>query len=188
MEKSGKPGFFDEVSRRVVAGIICAIILGAASCFLPGVGDWLSGMWDVVCKWVKWFLVQHVAVPLWGLVLIPLAIPAMTIVFRWLRRRFRPTYESYTEDTFEGIRWRWKYSFGKVTNLNAHCPECGLHMGVKLLQPAEAFLVGSMVHEKPEQLAYICEDCDIERPMEGSDQYFHDLVKRRILKNIEYRK
>lgn len=59
-----------------------------------------------------------------------LAVSGMAVlvasVLWMLQRRKRPEWMKYTDDSFEGVNWRWQYSKEReVINLTARCPRCG---------------------------------------------------------------
>jgi len=44
-----------------------------------------------------------------------------------------PRRNSYTSDSFEGLRWRWQYADGEITDLGSFCPACDFQIYPKSL-------------------------------------------------------
>ena len=115
-------------------GIIASVVSGLllAAIFSPTFRKWISlfitttwklitGTWD--------YLLASVAVP--RCVLGLLILLSLVTLFRAVRPLFKsqavaePTWQSYTQDEFFGMVWRWdNYSRDPINSMRAFCPRC----------------------------------------------------------------
>lgn len=113
----------DPVWSKVIAGGITVALAGVATYFL----DW----WPDIAKGVRgtWrFLFQSSPVPHWliGLLaLLSLGLIVRVVVAFWRNLQTSPEpWRRYTSDEFFGLRWRWSYSGGMLSDLHPFCPHC----------------------------------------------------------------
>lgn len=79
---------------------------------------WLT---TVALTWLWGFSIT-INLPLLGMSFLSLLIASVA----WLiKQRKKPEWMKYTDDSFEGVKWRWEYSKeGKVVNVTPRCPVC----------------------------------------------------------------
>jgi hypothetical protein len=100
-------------------------------------------------------LVQRTSVPNWllGLLMVMALFFTAMVVGAVLPRR--PRWRSYTEDTFFGLVWRWRYSIvvgeGLPVDLTAFCPRCDFEVRH---EPASG-------DRAVEGIAYRCDGCSL---------------------------
>jgi hypothetical protein len=125
---------------------------------------------------------QHTTVPNWllGLLVVIAVVFTVRVVGAVVRRR--PRWRSYTEDTFFGLVWRWRYSSaigdGIPVDLTSFCPHCDFQVDH---DPASGY-------PAVEGSAYHCEGCG--RPLGALDESafsLHRKVERSIQQKIRNR-
>ena len=120
----------------VLASVFGGIILWALfSDFLPSVVTtvWLlaQGVWG----WSWGILFGTYSIPVWAILLVVILTLAAVLCGRHVLKRnnqptaIRPvhtTFLSYTEDTIDGVKWRWRWigSPASIENLCCFCQEC----------------------------------------------------------------
>ena len=67
-----------------------------------------------------------------------------------------PAFQNYTEDSFDGVRWRWSWRGNQVDNLCCFCPRCDAQV---------------VYREGYEETEFICERC----PSDGTLDSFGSL-------------
>lgn len=140
--------------------------LGAAS-FVPGVLRWI---WDLVLG-VWYHLGSTSPIPHWALYIMALScLPTFVIAGRKLLKKAGPDITSYTEDSFFGVKWRWRYFANAPFDPWAFCPRC------------DTMLVYS--HEGghfSRETALTCETCGrVMLRQEGDNEYLVAKVQRQI--------
>jgi hypothetical protein len=132
----------------VIAGVIFAVGAALTAFFF----DWwptIIGSVTAACH----VLVQQTSVPNWllGLLVVIAVVFTLRAVGAVIRRR--PNWRSYTEDTFFGLVWRWRYSIvigeGIPVDLTSFCPYCDFQVHH---EPASG-------HRAVEGIAYHCDGC-----------------------------
>ena len=111
----------------VVGGLILAGILRLNGLFAKVV----SGVWSGV-SWLWGMLQSSHSMPGWViLVLGLLALFGLTIIGLLLKELLHgkketagPTFQKYTEDMLDAVRWRWRWVDNRITNLSCFCPIC----------------------------------------------------------------
>ena len=115
------------VAGTVVGGLILAGILRLNGLFAKVV----SGIWSGV-SWLWGMLQSSHSMPGWViLVLGLLALFGLTIIGLLLKELLHgkketagPTFQKYTEDMLDAVRWRWRWVDNRITNLWCFCPIC----------------------------------------------------------------
>lgn len=146
----------------VVAALIVAVILrlgGLLEKVLLRVWSGLSWIWELLYS-------SH---PVPGgviLVLSLLALFGLAIVGLRLKELFQgekkeqqvagPTFQNYTEDSFDDVRWRWRWRGNQVDNLWCFCPRCDAQL---------------VFREGYRETDFICERC----PSDGTLDSFGSL-------------
>ena len=110
--------------------VIAAGVIAAAG----ALGTYLLGFWPTIASFGRhiWHLVTaSTEVPNWLLVLLGLAIiPTLLLLAVAVWTSFaksdsgQATWGRYTSDTFFNLRWRWRYTAGRIDALNTFCPHC----------------------------------------------------------------
>jgi hypothetical protein len=99
-------------------------------------------------------LVQRTSIPNWllGLLVVIAVVFTLRVVVGAVIRR-RPNWRSYTEDTFFGLVWRWRYSIvigeGIPVDLTSFCPYCDFQVHPEPGSDSRAV----------EGIAYHCDGC-----------------------------
>ncbi|MCL7713402.1 hypothetical protein [Stenotrophomonas mori] len=111
-----------------------AVIAAGVIAIAGFVGNYFFGYWPKVTSLAAstWgFLTASSYVSHWVLGLLFLGVaPTILLLLAgaWtLVRRESGTsasWENYTADQFFGLRWRWRYVDGHISNLNSFCPNC----------------------------------------------------------------
>lgn len=117
----------DPVWSKVIATGIIGVAGLSATFFLgwwPSISSWLSVAGD--------FLGTPIQVPRWAVLLMALlALPAVVAFLAILWTKTRPPsatqppgWTSYRSDLFLGLRWRWTYNDGQMSEPLSFCPIC----------------------------------------------------------------
>jgi hypothetical protein len=114
--------------------------------------------------------------------LIVISILALTSIFKffiYLQNRSKIEYLKYIEDIIYSAKWRWKWSKGKIVDLQCYCPTC------------DSILVyDDTTHMKPTELLkteFICENCNsqiVATIRGGNKNYAINAVKREIERRV----
>jgi len=105
--------------------LIVPVIVGLFINWLTPV-DVIGAIWKGL-RWFGHFFVIPVTFPIWGIILLTLALPAVLalVVLVGACRPPEEGYEAYRSDSFFGVSWRWRYCLGQVDeNIVARCPRC----------------------------------------------------------------
>jgi hypothetical protein len=112
------------IRNRIVATVVSGLLLAGALAVLPSV--WLAI--KAFFLWLGGLLTTTASIPVWGL--LPLSALALISVLR-IAASFLPRqepslplqdYTAYTQDTFRGITWRWRWISGRIVDLYPYCP------------------------------------------------------------------
>ena len=87
--------------------------------------------WELIL-WIIAALEAKHPTPGWVLLVMgPLVLVGLLACLRLILEKWRqPSFKKYTEDTIEGIVWRWQWNIDKqaktfrTVNLNCFCPKC----------------------------------------------------------------
>ena len=83
----------------------------------------LSWVWEQIL-WIGTALISKYPVPGWGLLTVGLVLVGLLHVCMKLIPLEKLPFEDYTEDIVEGLKWRWKWTDGNVSNLSCFCQTC----------------------------------------------------------------
>ena len=93
----------------------------------------LGKIWKVIVSIIDFFLLKF-EVSLWVLIIIPFAGIGILFLIAWIvsaikqENSSKPAFFDYTEDTFDGVLYRWEYQkySGKydIPNILPFCPKC----------------------------------------------------------------
>jgi hypothetical protein len=119
MSSEEKHPIRNSVIATVIGGLIVALLLW----FVPGAWAWIKS----ALAWLYGLLVSTVIIPMWLLVVMILAIlPTVLIIVLAVlpssKQAEGPRWTDYTEDSFDGITWRWQYAGNSLINLWCFCP------------------------------------------------------------------
>ena len=142
----------------VVGGLIVAGVLAVIPKTSGLVVKVVSWVWNAV-SWAWELLYSSHSVPggvilvlsllaLFGLVIVGLLL---MLLFQGEKKAAAPSFHNYTEDSFDGVRWRWEWRGNRVDNLWCFCPRC------------DASLV---YHETYGATEFICERCPADRTVD----------------------
>ena len=147
---------WQNIAATVVAGLIVAGILslgGVLGKVLLWVWSGLSWIWDLLYS-------SH---PVPGGVILVLSLLALfglvKVLFQGEKKEQQvagPASQNYTEDSFDGVRWRWGWRGNQVNNLWCFCPRCDAQL---------------VFHERYGETEFICERC----PSDGTLDSFGSL-------------
>ena len=173
------------VAGTVVGGLILAGILRLNGLFAKVV----SGIWSGV-SWLGGMLQSSHSMPGWViLVLGLLALFGPTIIGLLLKELLHgkketagPTFQNYTEDMLDAVRWRWRWVGNRITDLWCFCPICD----------AQLVAEGGLL-----ETSFICERCSSDETgfphlsrgrvvteVMGDMQYAVAAAEREILRRI----
>ena len=115
------------VAGTVVGGLILAGFLEIIGLF----GKVVLWIWSSF-SWIWGLLYSSHPVP--GGVILVLSLLALLGLFGLVKELFQgekneqpvagPPFQNYTEDSFDGVRWRWHWMGNQVANLQCFCPRC----------------------------------------------------------------
>ncbi len=152
------------------------VIAGALVAAIGAVVVYLSGLWPDIAVWLPatWnWLYLATSVTNWLLLLLSLLAAASLLLLglvAWIvftdGKPLGPDWNSYTSDNFFGLRWRWRYSAGKITDLNTYCPQCDYQV---FPHNASSFKV-------IERIGFICDVCS--KPLEGFDGSYPEMESK----------
>jgi len=131
--------------------------------------DLIGAVW-VGLRWVGHLFVVSFTLPVWGIILLMLVLPAILALLEFVLARRQPdeSYEDYTSDTFFGISWHWRYCRGRlVDDVTARCPRC-------------SGLLDS--HEWGYSLTLTCDHCGFEKSFNNMDSL---TLRERVRKEID---
>jgi len=113
-----------------------AVIATALVALATAIGTYFFNYWPTIGNWfgaVSDFLTSRTNVANWLLGLLGLfALCTLFILglLAWVATRPSdhsnplPSWQTYTTDTFFGLRWRWQYVGGVIERLTTYCPSC----------------------------------------------------------------
>jgi hypothetical protein len=169
----------------VIGGLILAFILHMTHSLNTVV---LGALNLVAFPFIKgWsFLWSAHLIPGWLLlILCALAVVGFVVVYRRLRptkNPAEPDYYGYTEDVFDGAKWRWLWVNGSPSDLRCFCPSCD----GELMYDDSSWHDPFKRHMKKETLLF-CEHCNrqvISRIEGGDMNYAVNVVASEIDRRI----
>jgi hypothetical protein len=159
------------ISTGIIAGIAFLITYFAG--WLPTFLTYVQTSWD--------WLFQSTSISHWVLIII--SIPCLLVflvVLLWIKSLMssEESFESYTCDTFFGLKWRWSYLYqGKISTDEVHsfCSRCDHQI---FPQNASAYQMAPLYK-------YDCPDCNhtIGTTEDNFDQLRHKVILK-VQKNI----
>ena len=138
-------------------------------------GTYLLGLWPIVMSWLKagwafFFQATQVAnvllIVICSLALIGLGILVFAIWANFFAKGERTSWQNYTEDTFYGLRWRWRFSEGRILNLNTFCPHCDY----------QVFPEQASSYRAIDAIAFTCDSCS--HQLGRFEERFEDLESK----------
>ena len=108
----------EHVTRNVIGALIVAGIVGSVGYFWQ---DVTAG----IRSGISW-LGEPVSIARWwyGLLLLVVVLGACIIVLALAVSRAKPEHAEYTEDTFFGFVWRWRWVGSEIDGLWCFCVAC----------------------------------------------------------------
>jgi hypothetical protein len=175
MAKSDSHSLRNTIIGTAVGGAILSAV-GYVVFFLPNVLRWilniLARIWNhfvsftSIPRWLLWLLICLAAATV-----IRLAKPLLQ------SRSNEPTVRMYTQDSFEGVTWRWSYGGAdNPTQVVPYCPYCDT-----ILVHSESSVWG-----QTPKVSFYCERCKAVRAeIEGGGRaYAISMIERLIDRNI----
>ena len=128
-------------------------------------------------KWIGSLFVAKIALPVWAILLVMLAPPAVIIiVIRSLMNPARESHFTYIYDRFFEIDWYWRYLDGRIWEkyIIPRCPNCKSQ-----LQPFQesGFIIIDHVTLR-------CHHCGFNKRFEFNYEALLDRVKREVDRKI----
>jgi hypothetical protein len=166
------------IRNKVIAGVITSIIVSGFAFLVYAAPDafrWMRRALNSIGN----YLTSSLSVPNW-LLWILIILSAITVIrlIRSLSTRHaetdEPTHRMYTQDSFEGLTWRWSYDvYNRLTKLSAYCPNCD----ALLVNMREPYRLGG-----PSSARFYCESCKQERAeIGGGDRNYVDSMIERLI-------
>jgi hypothetical protein len=166
----------DPVWSKVIAGVILTVLAVIGTRLLnwwPTIGRFINSVWG--------FISSATVVPNWLLgLLCLLSLPMILLICVLVWSKFHPSqnkgpdWHTYTSDIFEGIRWRWHYSYDAIGNLYPYCPKCNLQ-----INPDDSMI------SLTGQIRFYCDGCNWKlRKLSESEGSLENKVKRLINQKI----
>ena len=111
----------------IVGGLVVLILGGIAKIF----SSYLLWAWELIL-WIIAALAAKHPTPGWVLLVMGLLVlVGLLACLRLILKKCRqPSFKKYTEDTIEGIVWRWQWNIDKqaktarMVNLDCFCSKC----------------------------------------------------------------
>lgn len=144
----------NDIKKGVVVGVIVALIL-------------------LFLKWLGVAFFSKILIPVW-LLLFLLFFSLMFLITILIRLR-QPKYFSYTEDNFDGLKWRWNYNAitCHIIDPKSYCPS------------DDTLLVAVAMDIHSYNIRFHCETCNNNYgPFTGNLQDNKNRIIRQIDKNI----
>jgi len=97
-------------------------------------------------------------------------------IYAFFSKEKNNSYEDYKEDVIFNIKWRWGYSYGKISNLVAYCPKCDYQL----------HYVDISNYGLIPKICFVCENCNQFTSQEFNKEVYEveDTIKRKIALNI----
>jgi hypothetical protein len=168
------------VRNGVIASVLAGVILAIMAKIWPPVMKFFIWVWEHIVSFVKLFTEKY-SIPGWTiLLLLLLALPTVVRFCLSFRKSEDPSYIHYVEDIFYGVKWRWTWIAGGISNLWCFCLRC------------ESELVyddssGRRIYESSNQTNFICEHCGhvVVGSIAGGDKdYALSVVQREIRRKV----
>ena len=143
--------WYDPVGSKVISGVILAAAALIAKYSLdrwPVIGIYISQGFAFVGK------VSQIPNWLTGL-LVVLSIPTVLFGLLMIWQIFfpnttaPPNWQTYTSDIFFGLRWRWRYFAGRVSEMNTFCPQCDF----------QVFPENASSYDEIDRILFRCDSC-----------------------------
>ncbi len=123
---------------------------------------------SIIFKFSQFIFFEKILIPLWVFIL--LILPVIILVIISFKKFKSPKYHKYTEDVFDGIRWRWNYYFtGDKSDPVAYCIKDDMQM---------------VYTEFPNKTTWQCELCNESFVFDGGVLYNKNRIKRLIDREI----
>ena len=147
----------NKIVLRIVVGLTVLVIGGLILAAILESGNPITQMWSWIWSGVSWaweMLISSHPIPGWVILAVGiLALIGLVFVAILLSVLLQEAkvhqHQNYTEDTIDGVIWRWRWEGNRIDNLWCFCPTC------------DSQLVNSGGFS---ETRYICERC----PSDGS--------------------
>jgi hypothetical protein len=166
----------NSIRSKVVPSLVTAAIISLVTTLIPGGWRWVFSKCHSGWLW----LLDSTVIPIWFLVLLSLLalvllVAVAVLIYASVRKAKDDPALGYTEDTFFGIRWRWRYGQHGIFQLCSFCPRCDLQVYSRHSSNFNAL----------DSVVYHCDDCRTElHHSDVSHEEVENLVKRKIQQKI----
>lgn len=174
------------VRNGVIATVVGGVVLAILGEIWHPVKSTIGWLWEKVLAFAGLFGETY-AVPGWALTILGFLalVTVVRTVIGWRSNPSTPNtvapYRAYVEDILFGVKWRWSWSGGDVSNLWCFCPVCDAEL---VYDDSSVHNVYS--HEESKTL-FICEHCNrnVKGRIEGGDkEYALGAVRREIRRRV----
>jgi len=156
-----------DLKKIVLSAFITAIAAAIVAAFFEDIRALAIGA-------IVWFLGTSLPVPVWIITIcaVLILILSVRIATSILAAATPREWESYIEDLFDGMRWRWDWKDARITSLRPYCPG------------DDTILVFS-VNRYTEEVGLVCETCDRTfGPFRGDVDYTKSRIERQIDRKV----
>jgi len=179
-----------QISEKVMVGVVSTVIIAGLaylgrSFLLPFLDKTWVSVWTVAKKSSAWFFWGTVESPAWLFcILISASVVLLIVVASKIRREVKidePSWiNNYTADNFFGIKWRWRYTSGRLNDPCAYCPtDDTILVYRREFDRASMFIGGSHA------ITLHCDTCGRQFcPFDGNDTHLIEKVMRQIDRKI----
>ena len=159
-----------------------AVIAAAVISIAGFIGSYFLGYWSKITSSLTFiweFLTASSYVPHWVLGLLFLGVaPTILLLLAggWMFMRGDPgtpaSWTSYTSDQFLGLRWRWRYVNGHISDLNSFCPYCDF----------QVFPFQASSYDFIDRIGFSCDSC---KSSLGQHDESHSQLKSKVKRFIQ---
>ncbi|MCP5426632.1 MAG: hypothetical protein H6966_00020 [Chromatiaceae bacterium] len=168
-----KEGMFKS---KVIPSLVTVGVVSFIATVIPGGWSWVFSKVRAFGSW----LVSDITIPIWVFCLLSLCalaiIIAVVVLVYAAAAGKSDNGVNYTEDTFFGVRWSWRYGQMGIYDLAAFCPDCDLQIYARPNHRSYSGIGGIVYH---------CEDCHRDvQTFDCGEPEIENRVKRTIQKNL----
>jgi hypothetical protein len=130
---------------------------------IGGLASYLAGWWPAIVQVVKevWIFlsgtssISHWIVAALAFLALPTLVVGVMLAWQLVRptAASRPDWHEYTEDSFFGLRWRWRYfDNGQIRDIHTFCPNCDF----------QVFPQNASAWDAVDRIRFKCDSCHSE--------------------------
>ena len=111
----------NKVTAIIFTTALTAVVTKLVASYFPTVLTYAQTTFSTIASWFT----SVYPIKGYNLLLALLIIPSISLLANCLKREQElPFPYNYTNDTIEGILWRWEYRNNGIKNLHGYCPYC----------------------------------------------------------------